>query len=428
MKRIIYILFAISILWGCEQEEVSFPAGISLQDLSFTPTSGGAVMHYKLPSDDEVISIKLRYLDFRGDEVTIEGSYACDSLVIIGFNKAQKGVPARVTLCNRQEQESSPIDVTFDTYDSGATAFFNTVEIEPYWNGFLLRYTGIRRSNGFANIFYKGIDPISQKPSLLFIDRIIIQEGEHSLKYSLQQAQDKYTIVIRTEDFRGYMVEERTYEDIGINTMFKLDPASYTFTCKSSVEDPSQKLGKSYLFDGDVKGYDGLGRDADDTNFFTFLAGPDAVGIPFIVHFNEPQIPASVRLYTMLNVRFFGKGIFNFCYYNRLPCSVSLYGTNTPEDKDSWVLLGKKEEPREAPFANRWCSRAPGCAKGNMYEKEEVDGAEPQYLNIQLPTSNVKYTDMIIVVDDVFSASVGYVPENDNKYVTFNELEVYVKQ
>ena len=41
MKRIISILFAVALLWGCEQDESTFAPGISLQDLSFTPTPGG---------------------------------------------------------------------------------------------------------------------------------------------------------------------------------------------------------------------------------------------------------------------------------------------------------------------------------------------------------------------------------------------------
>lgn len=424
-------MFAVALLWGCEQDESTFAPGISLQDLSFTPTPGGAVMHYKLPSNDDIVSIKLRYQDFKGDKVTVEGSYACDSLVIVGFNEARQGVPGVVTLCNRQEEESDPIDVTFDTHDSGATAFFHTAEVESYWNGFQLTYTGVENASGFANVFYEGIDPLSKQPALLFIDRIIIRGGEHTLKYSLQQAQDEYTIVVRTEDFRGYTVKEKAYGGIKANYMDLLKPENYSFICKCSQEDPEQKLGMVYLFDGDAKGYNALGRDADDTEYYTFLAGPDAVGAPFIVHFNEPQVPASVRLYTMLNVRSFntkGGGIFNQCYYNRLPCSVSVYGTNTPDDKDSWVLLGEKEEPREAALASRWCSRAPGCASRNMYEKAEVDEAGSQYFNIQLPISDEKYTDIIIVVNDVFSVSPYNWPENDRNYVTFNELEVYVKR
>lgn len=430
MKKIIYILFAFVLSVACEDEEVYFENTLALQDLSFTPVSGGAVMHYNLPADDEIISIKIRYQDFKGDDVTIEGSYACDSLVIVGFNEAQKGVPARVSLCNRQEQESSPIDVTFDTEDSGSVSFFKTVDLQPYWGGFELTYTGVRRANGYANIFYEGKNPLTGEPDLIFVERIIIQQGEHNHKFSLKQQQDAYTVIIRTEDFRGYTVAEKRYEDIGANSMEKLDPANFTFTCPLSMEDESQHLGISYLFDGDKKGYPNLGLDADDTRFYTFLAGPNAVGEPMKIHFNTPQTPSSVRIYTQLNVRFYGIGIYNFCYYNRLPCSVTVYGANTPDIKASWVELKTLEESRTLPAEYRWCSKAPGLGRGgNVQTEEQLDGMDEQYWEIQLPVIQEKYTDLILVVNDVFAAlDHNKHNENDQKYVTFNELEIYVKK
>ena len=86
-------------------------------------------MHYKLPSDGDILYIRVRYKDAFGKSMICSGSYACDSLVLLGFNEAQKGVSAQVTLCNNDDLESEPVEVTFDTRDSGPVSFFDHLEV-----------------------------------------------------------------------------------------------------------------------------------------------------------------------------------------------------------------------------------------------------------------------------------------------------------
>ena len=44
------------------------------------PIPGGAVMYYNLPSDLDLMAIRVRYKDAFGQEIMREGSYASDSL------------------------------------------------------------------------------------------------------------------------------------------------------------------------------------------------------------------------------------------------------------------------------------------------------------------------------------------------------------
>lgn len=54
-------------------------------------------------------------------------------MVIDGFNESEKNVPARVSLIDRNNNESKAIDVVFDTEESAACSFFNGAEVLPYW-------------------------------------------------------------------------------------------------------------------------------------------------------------------------------------------------------------------------------------------------------------------------------------------------------
>ena len=88
-------------LWSCQKDEAYFDVLVPADGLTFSPVEGGAVMHYRLPADEEVYGIRVRYKDAFGRDMIRTGSYACDSLLITGFNEARKGVKAFVTLCNK---------------------------------------------------------------------------------------------------------------------------------------------------------------------------------------------------------------------------------------------------------------------------------------------------------------------------------------
>lgn len=115
MKKLIYILLTLSIFYGCQEDkEVGFDITIPQENISFQPTAGGAIMRYRLPADpahsihqsplSRCVSVK-KYIR--------RVSYACDSLFLVGFNEARQGVLASITLCNRNNVESAPLEICF---------------------------------------------------------------------------------------------------------------------------------------------------------------------------------------------------------------------------------------------------------------------------------------------------------------------------
>lgn len=170
MKKLVYIWLAVWSLWSCQKDEAYFDVLVPADGLTFSPVEGGAVMHYRLPADEEVYGIRVRYKDAFGRDMIRTGSYACDSLLITGFNEARKGVKAFVTLCNRNDVESEALEVTFDTRDSGPIAFINNLEVVSGWgNGFVLTYNLKEDLKGMVNLFYVGEDPKTKQPDTHFV-------------------------------------------------------------------------------------------------------------------------------------------------------------------------------------------------------------------------------------------------------------------
>lgn len=454
MKRLFYLLLIFNVFSfsGCQDDDMErFMADMPENPFSFTPIAGGAVMHYKLPADQNVVAVNLRYQDVYGNEILRTGSHVCDSLVIVGFNEEQHDISGEVTLCRYDGAESEPIPVTFSTLDSGPVSFIKSLEVEPSWNGFSVAYRDIPANvNGMAHVFYVGTNPYTQEIDTLLVNSFTIEEGGDTLAFQLQQRNAFNTVVVRTEDFRGYMVGQKVWENIeSYNTgKFNLTENNVTYPRKSSltdegyasIEDVPALLGIKYLFDGDIKGETcwGIGG----SRYKMFLAGPNAVGEgapPMYLDLGSKQLSAELRVYCMLNT---GKSfntepyysaVWHARYYNKLPNSVTVYASNDEgewEDK-KWTKLGSFEQDRELETRLRWCAR---CATNSdwidEYETlEELQAADPAYFSVFFPASGQGdgYRYLKIVFNDTFAAHNPYGCQNENKYLTFHEMELYTK-
>ena len=435
MRKIFILLWAVSLFWSCSDNENSFGVSVPSENISFTPVAGGAVMHYRLPADSDVLAVRVRYQNAFGQDMLRTASYACDSVLLTGFNEARQGVKASVTLCDRAGNESAPVEVSFDTKDSGPIMFFNELKVAPGWEGFQLAYNIPEKAEGMAHVLYIGTNPETQELDTLLLNSFTFREGRDTVSFKLQQQVDVLTVVVRTEDInQGHMVKQMVYPDIESYNM-ELYPASqYTYSDPEELaeNDETTKLSIDYLFDGDTKGLTSLGLDG--YTFGTYLAGPGAFGKPLLViDLQEAKQVAEVRLYTIIDIEKRFWGVFASYYENKLPCDAKLYATNTIEDDDSWVEVAHFSQDRNLDGALRWCERVPsmmytGLGNG-LKTPGEVEAADPYYLPLQLPINAIPYRYLKLVVEDTFlRLGGGTSTPNAEQYVTFHEFEVYTKK
>ena len=445
MKKAIYTLLLISLFCGCsDDDELRFDVSMPQEGITFKPIPGGAIMYYELPANTDVQAINIRYTDALGQPMFRTGSYSCDSLEIVGFNEAQTDVPATVTLANRANVESAPIEVTFSTEDSGPVAFFDALEVRPSWNGFAIYYDVPEQVNGMAHVFYLGKSPINNEPDTILLSSFQIKEGGDTLTYPLQQVSPTNTVVIRTEDFRGYMVKEVVWENVESYNTTKLLADEFDFIDPNNLsqEDPEAKLGHAYLFDGDVKGELSYGLDKE--TFATYLAGPLATEKDlFILDFRKPRQIAQTKVYAMLNVRQnFPKPqtywfddpatkyspAWNGVYMDKLPCELSVYVSNDMKDESSWKRIGHFEEDPATDFSSRWCNRTVNSYSDELKTMDDIRAAEPQCITLDFPATGESYRYMKIVVDEVFDYMFDtYIYPNTANWVSFHELEIYAQ-
>lgn len=448
MKYHLFILLLLG-LGACQDgDNVSFDVEISKENIRFESAPGGAVMYYSLPVNDDVFGLQIRYHDARGVEVVKRSSYVGDSLIIDGFNKAEKNVPAQVSLVDRSNNESKTVDVTFDTEESATYSFFNDVEVLPYWKGFQVRYGGKSQASGMVHVMYLGTNPLTQKLDTVLLKSYPILSNGDTLNFVLQQDWDKTSIVLRTEDYRGYRVRQEIWEDVEIHSIEKMALTENNFINRSelSMENEKEKIGAKYLFDGDTKGEQRL-KTGVVPDLYSFIGGPNIQNKRMIFDLKSEKVPALVRIYAALKSlewplysTQYASSVYQWfrgVYDDKLPCAVTLYGSNE-KDSDNWTKLGSFSEDPETYPKDRWsefCNDGNDDFKGYLTE-DEITAANPAYVDIQLPCSEdlKAYRYIKLVVDDLFKFVYfsGKVPittvVNTPQYVAIQELEIYVKK
>lgn len=441
MRKLYCLLALLWLFAACQNDENFFDASMPMEDISFRAVGGGAVMTYKLPANPDIISIRVRYQDAQGNNMLKVGSYTTDTLLLNGFNEARKGISAQVTLCDKNDVESAPMYFTFDTEDSGPITFFEHLNVAGGWNGFQVSYDLPYDVDGLAHVFYIGKKLGTQISDTILMRTITLSKGSDTLSFELKQNSTTNTIVVRTEDFRGYRVKQEIFEDVPSYATEQMDISRCGFLDpeKLHIEDEEALLGVEYLYDGDLKG-----RNMSSDKYETFLAGPRALNKPLmIIDLKEQKQVAELRLYGMLNVRDnfpaapnqyepdvpkYGP-VWGTIYFNKLPCKVSVYTSNTPDEESSWKRLGHFEQGRTIPNSERWCARCATAGMNfNVLTEDEIKTAEPAYISIFLPAPGELCRYVKIVVEDVFKNEWESSNQNPEEYVTLHELELFTKK
>lgn len=419
------LLCAVALATACSDDDTEVFAIKPTGGVSFSPFPGGAIMTYTLPANPEIAEIRARYTDVNGKEVIVTGSYQSREMTLEGFNEARTNIPIYIAYVDKNGLVSEEYETTFSTGDSGPYAFFNTAEVKPAWNGFELEYELPEEGmKGFAHVFYVGVNPNTQKADTLLVSTITLQKGKESVYYRMQQDIEETTVVIKTEDFRGYFVKQQEWKNVKSYATRMMEPSSLAITCDKSVESTTNGLGIQYLTDGDTKGVNAYSASA--ALYYTFVMGPYATGTDIIVDLGQPQVPASIRWYAQMHVKSYytTKPYWYYNYTNTLPCEVTLYGSN---DKSNWTKLGYYTEPQDGK-GKRWFSTYHLVNDNDKVPLDVVLSSDPVYLEIGVSVSEDTYRYLRIVPEKTFDTVIMASYKNTQQYVTMQELEVYVKK
>lgn len=469
MKKATYIFLSLAafLLAACSSDKELLHVNLADNALVFTPAAGGAVLHYALPDDPDIVGIHVRYTDCYGQPILRTGSSLSDSVKLIGFNEAQENIPCEVTLQLRTGGETAPVEKSFSTLDSDPIQFINSMKVESGWDGFSINYKAPDDVQGLFHVFYLGENPYSHKPDTILIETKSIVAGGDTIIYQPKQLKEKNTIVVKAEDYRGHMVKQRSWD---VESMQSARHDGLKISYANSLEDDNEKVGIQYLTDGDTNGWRWF-ESQDDHKFYTFISKVRGVGegsAPMYVDIGEVTPVAEIRLYAYL-FKGAGRGTcyegvpcfsstycyfvttnvvgqeLNDCYYNRLPCNVVVYGcreasASTDYENMKWEKIGRFEEDPYLTQNNTTLKSAwfYGCHDTRSYSDpgdtspEKVKSLTPKYeaIKIMAAGQGEGFRYIKLVFNDCYRYSYEYANGTNTgmRVLTFNELEVYTKK
>jgi len=462
MKKLLYLLIAMFAFVSCNDETEEFVVDLPEGAFRFTPAMGGAVLHYKLPADPEVIAVNVRYNDVYGNPILKTGSNATNELRLTGFNEETANVPAQVSFQKRNNEESQPFHVTFNTLDSAPICFINSAEMKSGWNGCTLEFDNPEGTTGMAHVFYLGENPLDNQSDTVWIESFPLIEGKDIRHYTPKQKRASHTMVVRVEDYRGYIVKEKVWENIHAFNVEKLDPAKFELIYSNSLEIPEEKLGLQYLTDGDTKG-ESYFLTQNKHQYYTFVSQENGVGEtsePMYVDLKKMRPISELRMYAYRHLgksgtlnkpfnnwgqtkttAYQGPNIFKNYLTNKLPSSVTVYGCRTDEENSNWDEMEWEEicsfyDDPEIDQSERWTYHAVTCGgtSGKAYRfatLEDLEAAEPIYkaMNVDINIQGEGFRYLKIKFNDAYRLPSGYEqPSTTNtvtRHLTFHELEIY---
>lgn len=438
MKKYRLLIFLLLSFFACNDEDTFFKASTDGLKLDYRSVPGGAMLKYTLPNDRNIFSMNIRYQSNNGKPILKSCGYGGDSVLLDGFTQSQKA-SAQISFVDNYGNESKSLDFEFTTDDSAPWTFFNKLKISTSWSGFRVVYGSTPIATGMAHVFYLGQNPLTHKQDTILVNSFPINAKGDTLHLVIEQENKKNTVIVRTEDFAGYRVRQEIFTDVESFYPEKIAVSESDFNDGGlSIENENAKVGIKYLFDGELRGRERFTEARPSSPFDpkimfgSYLAGPNALGRPFVIDLKKERVPAKLRMYALYEVaganvpsgNYELGAIWNGRYKDKIPCNVTVYGSNDLSNPEGWVDLGALTEDPQSE--NPW-SDAPEGAQPPI-DLADFEDRDPIFIDINLPPENNTYRYLKLVVNDTYKIRGSTIDYNRMKYFTLVELEVFVKK
>ncbi len=330
-KNIILVILTIFIaaLLGCvdDKNQDSIPPGI-LTIENITPTNGGGVISYQLPSDSDILFVRAEYTNSLGFDVYRVSSSHNNSIEIDGLNQ-NTPINVRLFVVDENENISQPVDVEFTPLPSFIYLVQESISITPDLGGIKIEWENIAEKTVYVHLhIVNSSDEEIRILSSNSASESIFVRGLDSVEM---------TFLTKVEDFDGNITELE--EKATLTPIFEemIDKSSWTLVSGLSV-DGNQWEGQTSAFWDDV--VDTVETDFDNSYFIIWR---DANGgtldwpLDIVIDLNKT---VRIHRFKVWQRAFWYNGPADTPYYYQAENlrSFDLYASNNSVD---WILLGQ---------------------------------------------------------------------------------------
>ena len=140
MKNIVFLLFISSLMFiSCKEEPIgqqpvdNIPPGL-VTDIKVENIPGGAILTYKLPTDEDLLCVKAYYSLKKDTERSVTSSLYTDTLQIVGFGDTSPR-EIKVVAVDRSQNVSEPAFVTINPLEPPVITIGKSLRVVPDFGG-----------------------------------------------------------------------------------------------------------------------------------------------------------------------------------------------------------------------------------------------------------------------------------------------------
>ena len=336
-KAVLFLLFIFAAIISCSDHEDldTSPPGV-LSNVSVTPTNGGGIISYTLPSDDDILYVKAVYTNSQGEEVFRVSSKHNTSVEITGLSQLTP-VNVKLFVVDLNENVSETVSIDFTPLKSFIFFVQESIQISPDLGGVKITWENIASKTVFVYVhILEGADEVI---------RILSSNNAQESIFIRGLAPSEITISTKVEDFDGNITE---LEEKGRYTPLfeeKIDKSTWTLVSGQSINGNAYE-GKTVNFWDDV--VDTVETDADNSYFIaTRDNNGGSLNFPLDIVIDLNKNVKIQRFIVWQRAYWYQGGGVTYHYQEENIKSFNLYASS---DAQTWNLLGEFDigDPRNA--------------------------------------------------------------------------------
>jgi hypothetical protein len=333
---VLSILFFITIIACSEDNDIDTTAPGILSNVTVTPTNGGGIINYNLPSDDDILYVKAVYSNSLGEEVFKVSSKHNTSVEVNGLNQTTP-VKIKLYVIDENENISEATEIQFTPLKSFIFLVQESIAITPDLGGVKITWDNIASKTVFVyvHILDDGEETI----------RILSSSSPQESVFIRGLEAKELTFFTKVEDFDSNITE---LEEKGKFTPLfeeKIDKSTWTLIANQSINGDAFE-GRTVNFWDDL--VDTVETDADNSYFIiTRDNNGGSLTFPLDIVIDLNKNVKIQRFKVWQRAFWYQGGGITYHYQEENIKAFDLYASN---DAQTWDLLGQFDigDPRDA--------------------------------------------------------------------------------
>ena len=341
------------------KEDTTAPGKLSVQ--SVTPTSGGGIIHYNLPADNDILFVRADYINAQGDEVYRVSSKENDSIEISGLIDTSP-VTVNLSVFDSSQNQSEVVSVDFSPNRSFIFDVLESLEITSDLGGVRVNWTNDEEKTVFIYVSITAIDGEEEI-------RILSSSNQNGARFVRGLAAEEQNFSIKVEDFDGNSTPDTDFGNYTPLFEEKIDKTSWRLVSSLSVNGDAWE-GQTVNFWDDI--VDTVSTNSDNSYFIIYRSLNGGVlrwPLDIVIDLNKT---VKINRFKVWQRAFWYNGPANTAYYYQAENlrSFDIYVSN---DKVEWQLLGNFDigDPSDGS-GNIPDEKIDEAAQGHDFNLEEV--------------------------------------------------------